>query len=94
MRAEDREPWDQWWDGPGRRELTKTCHARGYDERYVLPVVTALRRGATAPELERLLGQLRGQAGDPPDIKADGECAIALALWWDLTRHQRQRFGI
>jgi hypothetical protein len=24
MRAEDRDPWDQWWEGTGRRELLKT----------------------------------------------------------------------
>jgi hypothetical protein len=28
MRAEDRDPWAQWWDGVGRRELAKTlAHA-------------------------------------------------------------------
>jgi hypothetical protein len=93
VRAEEREAWDQWWQGVGERELRKSLGLYDLDERFVLPVVTALRAGATVPELGRLLPRLREELGVGPNEDQDGECAVAAALWWDLSRSSRMRFG-
>ncbi len=93
MRAEDREPWDQWWAGIGHRELRKTLAMCGFSENYVTPVIETLRSGAAVVDLERLLPTLREGFGDPPDEDADGSCAVAVALWWDGTGYSRMRFG-
>ena len=93
MRAEEREPWAQWWDGIGRRELQKVLAGCGFDSSYVDPIIAALRSGATVPDIERLLPNLRHEFDDPPDEDADGSCAVAVVLWWDGTRYNRSRFG-
>ena len=93
MRAEQREPWDQWWSGVGERELRKTLARWGFGSQYVAPVIGALRSGATVPDFERLLPTLRCEFGDPPDEDADGSCAVAVAVWWDGSGYSRKRFG-
>jgi len=93
MRAEDRDPWEQWWEGGARRELTGRLASLGYDERFVLPLLGELRNGATVPDLERSLPTLRADLGEAPDDDRDGACAISIALWWDLRRPKGKRFG-
>src|SRR3712207_5851115 len=43
VRAEEREPWDQWWNGVGEHELQKTLARWGLSSEYVAPVIGALR---------------------------------------------------
>lgn len=93
MRAEDRQPWDQWWIGVGERELQKTLARWGFSAAYAEPVRDALRGGADAVVLERLLAQLRVQLGDPPDEDANGWRAVSAAIWWDGSRYSRKHFG-
>lgn len=93
MRAERRGSWEQWWLGVGEKELRKVLRNHSYDSRYVIPVIKALRAGTTTqPQLERFLGERRAVFDEAPDEDADGECAMALVLWWDLGRSQRKRF--
>lgn len=93
MRAEDRQPWDQWWDGVGRRDLTKHLAMHGLDERFVEPIIEALRAGATVPDLERLLPQVRVDLDVRADEEQDGRCAVGVAVWWDGSGYSRGRFG-
>ena len=93
MRAEDRGSWDQWWLGIGKRELTKRLAMYGLDQRFVEPVIHALRESATVPDLERLFSTLRSEFGVAPDDDQDGPCAVMAAVWWDLSGYSRRRFG-
>jgi len=94
MRAEDRAAWDQWWQGIGTRELTKHLAMHGMDQRFVEPVMLALREGATLLDLERLFPQLRRELGVAPDDDQDGRCAVTAAVWWDGSGYSRRRFGV
>ena len=94
MRAEDREPWDQWWHGVGGTTARKTVALCGLDDRFVVPIVKALRDGATVPDLERLLPRLRLDFGVDADEERDGDCAVAAAMWWENTRYSRGQYGV
>ncbi len=94
MRAEDRDPWEQWWQGVGERELTKHLASHGLDHRFAVPIIEALRNGATVPDLERLLPRLCEDLGVAADEDRDGRLAVAASLWWDGSRYSRARFGV